>query len=110
GRIRRIGDGRPISVDGRVITATNRNLRAEVGGKRVREDLFYRLNVFSVRLAPLRERVGDIQVLMRHFLADQGAELGVEEWVVEADVVEALETYHWPGNIRELANLAAALS
>src|SRR5439155_15465926 len=110
GRIRRVGDERPLSVDVRVIAATNRDLRAEVTGKRFREDLFYRLNVFSVRLAPLRERVGDVQVLLRHFLADQGAELGVPEWVVEADVVEALETYHWPGNVRELANLAAALT
>ena len=110
GRIRKVGDERPISVDVRVIAATNRDLRAEVTAKRFREDLFYRLNVFSVRLAPLRERVGDIQVLVRHFLGTQGTELGVAEWVVEADVVESLETYHWPGNIRELANLAAALT
>ncbi len=110
GRIRRVGDERPISVDVRVIAATNRDLRAEVAAKGFREDLYYRLNVFSVRLSPLRERVGDIQVLLRHFLGDQGHELGVAEWVVEAEVVESLETYHWPGNIRELANLAAALT
>jgi transcriptional regulator with GAF, ATPase, and Fis domain len=109
GRFRRVGDEHVIDVDVRVIAATNRDLRAEVQRRRFREDLYYRLNVFAVRIPPLRERAGDVPSLMRHFLASQGRELGVREWHVDAPVLKALEAHAWPGNVRELANLCAGL-
>jgi len=107
GRFRRVGDEQPIESDVRVVTATNRDLRAEVAGKRFREDLFYRLNVFAVRLPPLRERLEDLEPLMRHFLPrlERGA-----GWTIEEEALTALRSYAWPGNVRELANICATLA
>ncbi len=107
GRFRRVGDEQPIEADVRIVAATHRDLRAEVAAGRFREDLFYRLNVFAVRLPPLRERAGDLGPLMRHFLArhDRG-----REWSVEPAALAALERHPWPGNVREVGNFCAALA
>jgi transcriptional regulator with GAF, ATPase, and Fis domain len=107
GRFRRVGDERPIESDVRIVAATNRDLRAEVAARRFREDLFYRLNVFAVRLPPLRERPDDIEPLVRHFLPrlDRGA-----EWAIDDEALAALRTHRWPGNVRELANICATLA
>jgi transcriptional regulator with AAA-type ATPase domain len=109
GRFRRVGDERLIDVDVRVVAATNRDLRDEVAARRFREDLYYRLNVFAVHMPSLRERPEDIGLLLEHFLTIQGRELGVRKWRLDEDVVQALQVYGWPGNIRELVNLCAAL-
>jgi transcriptional regulator with GAF, ATPase, and Fis domain len=108
-RFRRVGDEKPVDVDVRVVAATNRGLAEEVRAGRVRQDLYYRLNVFAVHLPSLRERREDVGLLLQHFLTLQGRELGVRRWRVEPDVVAALEQYDWPGNVRELVNLCAAL-
>ena len=109
-RFRRVGDERVLEADVRVVAATNRDLQGMVTEKRFREDLFYRLNVFAIRTPPLRERMDDLVALLTHFLRQQARELRVAEWVVDADVVEALERHTWPGNVRELANLCAAFT
>jgi two-component system nitrogen regulation response regulator GlnG len=107
GRFRRVGDEQPVETDVRVVAATHRDLRAEVAARRFREDLFYRLNVFAVRLPPLRDRPGDLPLLARTFLPRLAR--GVE-WSVERDALAALEALDWPGNVRELTNLCAALA
>ncbi|MFI5371624.1 MAG: sigma 54-interacting transcriptional regulator [Candidatus Eisenbacteria bacterium] len=108
-RFRRVGDEHLVEVDVRVVAASNRDLRSEVALKRFREDLFYRLNVFSVRVPPLRERLDDLVPLLVHFLRQQGHELGVREWDVRPEALAALGRHRWPGNVRELGNLCAAL-
>ena len=110
GRFRRVGDERVIDGNVRVVAATNRDLRAEVDAKRLREDLFYRLTVFSIRVPPLRERLEDLVPLLRHIQSRQCEELGVSAWAMDADVIGALSEHAWPGNIRELTNLCAALT
>ncbi len=110
GRFRRVGDEHLIEGDVRVVAATNRDLHAEVNAKRFREDLYYRLSVFSIRIPPLRERIDDLVPLMRHILVRQCKELGVKTCEIDGDVVSALSEHAWPGNIRELTNLCAALS
>ncbi|TMQ74204.1 MAG: sigma-54-dependent Fis family transcriptional regulator [Candidatus Eisenbacteria bacterium] len=110
GRFRRVGDERVIDGDVRVVAATNRDLRAEVDAKRFREDLYYRLTVFSIRVPPLRERIEDMVPLLRHIQTRQCKELGVKAWEMDADVIGALGEHSWPGNIRELTNLCAALT
>src|SRR5262249_25235332 len=110
GRFRRVGDEHLIEGDVRVVAATNRDLSAEVSAKRFREDLYYRLTVFSIRIPPLRERINDLVPLLRHILRRQCKELGVKAWEMDGDVLGALSEHSWPGNIRELTNLCAALS
>jgi len=107
GRFRRVGDEQPIETDVRIVAATNRDLRAEVAGRRFREDLYYRLNVFAVRMPPLRDRLADLTPLLHRFLP-RLARGG--EWKVEGDALAALATYNWPGNVRELANFCTALA
>ncbi|MGA2145119.1 MAG: sigma-54 dependent transcriptional regulator [Bryobacteraceae bacterium] len=88
-------------VDLRIIAATHRNLEEEVARGRFRQDLYYRLNVLTIRLPALRDRIDDIPLLIGHFLAQNaGPEMGVAE--LPPDVLKALGTYHWPGNVREL--------
>jgi DNA-binding NtrC family response regulator len=110
GHIRRVGDEDRIEVDVRVVAATHRDLIAAVAAQRFREDLYYRLNVFNIHLPPLRERPGDLPLLIGHFLARGAHELGTDGWTVERDVLDALETHPFPGNLRELSNLCAALT
>lgn len=103
--VRRVGDTQDRPVDVRVITATNRNLEADVHAGRFREDLYFRLNVLHIHIPPLRERREDIVVLAQHFLRKYNKEMGrnLEGFTPEAMV--CLETYGFPGNVRELENI-----
>jgi DNA-binding NtrC family response regulator len=100
-QLTRIGGSETITVDVRVIAATNRNLEEEVRNGRFREDLFYRLDVIRIEVPPLRERPEDILPLVRHFLRTKG---GAEN-AIEDSAVEVLKRYRWPGNVRELQNV-----
>jgi transcriptional regulator with GAF, ATPase, and Fis domain len=101
----RVGGTTPIRVDVRVIAATNRDLLKEVHEKRFREDLFYRLNVFPIRLPPLRERQDDIPLLV-HFLVNNFApRVGKRLDGVSRGTMQRLQEYPWPGNVRELENV-----
>jgi formate hydrogenlyase transcriptional activator len=101
----RLGASRPITVDVRLVTATNRNLEVEVVDSRFRADLYYRLNVFPIRVPPLRERPDDIPSLVRHFLAQFQRKLAKPLLGVTPDGMKRLMEYPWPGNIRELQNV-----
>ena len=101
----RVGGSRPITVDVRLIAATNRDLDAEVAAGRFRSDLFYRLNVFPIRVPPLRERRSDIPLLVAHFLAHFQRRLAKPLKGVTPESMEQLQRYSWPGNIRELQNV-----
>ena len=103
--LERVGGTRAIKVDVRLVTATNRDLAAEVSAGRFRSDLFFRLNVFPIHIPPLRERPADIPVLVRHFLSYFQRKLGKPIHGVTPASVEALQQYSWPGNIRELQNV-----
>ncbi len=101
----RVGGSRPIHTDARVLAATNQNLADMVRAKRFREDLYFRLNVVTIELPPLRERRGDVMLLAEHFLADfcRRARRLVPEFTPEARA--RIESHQWPGNVRELRNL-----
>ena len=101
---RRVGDTRDRKVDARIISATNVDLRARVADGRFREDLFYRLQVFPVRLPALRERTEDIPLLAAHFLERVRARTGLKLTGFEPAAIKALCTHPWPGNVRELEN------
>ncbi|WP_439628260.1 sigma 54-interacting transcriptional regulator [Gemmata sp.] len=101
----RVGGTVPVKVDVRVIAATNRALAEMAAAGTFRGDLFYRLNVFPVRLPPLRERPGDIPLLVRFFLARFAGRLGARVERVSPDTLALLTAYRWPGNIRELENV-----
>ncbi len=103
-RIRPVGSNREVPVDVRIIAATNRDLAAEVANGRFREDLYYRLNVVSVTMPSLRERREDVPMLARHFMAQLAPHLGVDPLPITPDVAQALASYDWPGNARELRN------
>jgi DNA-binding NtrC family response regulator len=92
-------------VDVRVIAATNRDLRAEIANRTFREDLYYRLNVVTVRVPALRERRDDIPLLANHFLERFGAAYSRTVHSLSPEVVKAFLTYDWPGNVRELQNV-----
>jgi len=102
--IRRVGGSVLKKVDVRVISATSKNLEEEVARSRFREDLYFRLNVFSILIPPLRERLEDIPLLLAHFLEKYGSTLEKEGVHCPAAVMQALMEYGWPGNIRELEN------
>ena len=104
GEIERLGDTQTRRVDVRVIAATNVNLREEVAAGRFREDLFFRLNVFPIRVVPLRERREDIPLLMTHFLGKFNRLHGRHITGFTQRAVDAVMSYEWPGNIRELEN------
>ena len=102
----RVGGSRTISVDSRVVAATNRDLDREAAEKRFREDLYYRLNVHVIRVPPLRERLADVPVLVEHFLGDTCRRLGTRPKRVAPEAIEALEGYSWKrNNVRELRNI-----
>ena len=103
--IRRVGGTEEISVDVRVITATNQDLEKMVREKTFREDLFYRINVIPIRMPALREKPEDIPALAEHFLEKYKANIGKVLHGISEEAMECLEAYHWPGNVRELANV-----
>lgn len=96
GRLRRVGSNTERRVRVRLLTATNRDLEEEVTAGRFREDLYYRIDVMTLKLPPLRQRSGDIRLLAEHFA---GA-----NWTIDDDAMRSLEAYHWPGNVRQLIN------
>ena len=100
----RVGGGQPISVDVRIVTATNRDLAAGVAEGRFREDLFYRLNVVRLELPPLRERKDDLPALVAHFVRRYAAEVGRPTPQVSREAMARIYDYAWPGNVRELEN------
>jgi len=101
----RVGGTRPVPVDVRIISATNRDIRAEVSSGRFREDLFYRLNVFPIALPPLTERPETILPLAEYFVTRYASSFGKKVTGVSAEAKSALQGYGWPGNIRELQNV-----
>jgi DNA-binding NtrC family response regulator len=103
-RIRPVGSNREVPVDVRIIAATNRDLAGEVAQGRFREDLYYRLNVVSIAMPPLRERREDVLPLARHFMAQLAPHLAVAPLPITPEVAQALAAYDWPGNARELRN------
>ncbi len=104
GTFSRVGSNEPIAVDVRVMAATNRDLATMVEEGRFREDLYWRLNVLSLNICPLRQRKEDIPLLVEHFLERYAMPLGVEQPGVSEKVLELLMAYEWPGNVRELQN------
>ncbi|MFZ5832365.1 MAG: sigma-54-dependent transcriptional regulator [Planctomycetota bacterium] len=105
GEIRRVGDNDAFTCDVRVVCATNRNLEDMVAAGDFREDLWFRINTFEVRLPPLREREDDIEPLARHLAARSIASIRPEDEVFTPDAVALLRSHSWPGNVRELANV-----
>jgi len=103
--IERVGSSKTIKVDVRILAATNRDLEKLIEQGRFREDLFYRLNVISIYVPPLRNRRDDIYPLTMHFLRKYGAKSGKDIYGVDDETMELLQGYDWPGNIRELENL-----
>jgi DNA-binding NtrC family response regulator len=101
----RVGGIRTITVDVRLIAATNQNLEQAIADGRFREDLYYRLNVVPIRMPALRERPGDIPALVRHIVAKYNQRLRKDVTSVSENALEALMSYSWPGNIRELENV-----
>jgi DNA-binding NtrC family response regulator len=104
GEVEPVGARRPVKVDVRLISATNRDLIADVKAGRFREDLFYRLHVFPITVPPLRERPADIPALARHFLARFAAEEGKRIRLITPEALRVLTAFSWPGNIRQLEN------
>ena len=112
GEVRRVGESTPLIVDVRTVAATNRDIETEVSEKRFRQDLYYRLNVVTLRVPPLRERMEDIPALAEHFLERANARTQRPRRL-SASAVEHLMSHSFPGNVRELENLveqATALS
>jgi transcriptional regulator with GAF, ATPase, and Fis domain len=101
----RVGGTQRIHVDVRVIAATNRDLKAAVAGGTFRQDLFYRLNVFPIEVPPLRERKGDILMLVEYFVQRYSKRAGKKISSIDKKALDLLQSYDWPGNIRELQNI-----
>lgn len=100
----RVGSNEPITVDVRIIAATNKDLQREVEAKRFRADLFHRLNRFVIRVPPLRERQGDIPLLVEHFIRSNNRRYGRNIEGIAGEALEFLQSYSFPGNVRELEN------
>jgi two-component system nitrogen regulation response regulator NtrX len=107
--ITRIGGAKPISVDVRVIAATNKTLESEIGAGKFREDLYYRLNVVPIHVPPIRERREDIPMLAQYFAATLSAREGIPPRTFTQDALERLSSLDWPGNVRELRNTVERL-
>ena len=101
----KIGDTKPTRSDFRLIAATNKDLQKESEEQRFRSDLFYRLNVFQIKLPSLRERVKDIETLAKHFVQQYAAKINKAALHMDAGFLQKLQQYKWPGNIRELKNI-----
>jgi two-component system nitrogen regulation response regulator NtrX len=105
GRFTRVGGTRPISSDARVLSATNKDLPAEIRRGAFREDLYFRLAVVPIEVPPLRDRTEDVPILARHFLAEASARFGKRARTLTPAALEALQSHRWPGNVRELKNV-----
>ena len=92
-------------MDTSVILASNENLSSAVAEGRFRQDLYYRINVVNLELPALRERVGDIPLLVNHFLSEVAEAFGREVVSFDRDAIDLLQAYHWPGNVRQLENI-----
>ncbi len=103
--IRRVGENQPRKIDVRILAATIRDLGEEAAAGRFREDLFYRINVLSVKIPPLRDRPEDVPLLVEHFLERCNTKLGTSVAGVDPAAMKAMMEYSWPGNVRELENL-----
>jgi len=101
----RLGSTRTLRTDARLIAATNRDLEAMVNEQKFRSDLYYRLNVFPVRVPALRERPEDIPLLIRHFVQQFSRHMNKIIDTIPSEIMATLTRYHWPGNIRELQNV-----
>jgi transcriptional regulator with PAS, ATPase and Fis domain len=101
----RLGGIRTLHVDVRIISSTNRDLQQDVADKQFREDLFYRLHVFPIDLPSLRQRRGDIPILVRHFVSQHSARMGKHIDTISEETMAVLQSWNWPGNIRELENM-----
>ncbi len=109
GEFLRVGGQKPVTVDVRIIAATNRDLEGAIKQGQFRADLYYRLNVVTVHLPPLRERRDDLLLLVRHFMETKTREMGIPEKTLKQETIDALLRYPWPGNVRELENLIERL-
>jgi transcriptional regulator with GAF, ATPase, and Fis domain len=105
GQFERVGDSRPVQIDCRVIAATNKDLQQSIRAGAFREDLFYRLNIVSIHVPPLRERKEDIPLLMKQLTLIQARQMNRPEPIYSYRALERLCGYPWPGNVRELKNL-----
>lgn len=108
-RVTRIGDSKEIPVDVRVICATNKDLRSEIESGNFREDLYYRLNVISINIPPLRDRIEDIPLLIKHFLGQLARKNENIPGILDPAIIDKLQRYNWPGNVRELQNVVERL-
>lgn len=106
----RVGGQTPIKVDVRVIAATNQDLARAVKESRFREDLYHRLNVIRINTPPLRQRRDDIPILLRHYLAEAAEELGATAKTLDEDALAVLQSFSWPGNVRQLVNATRRLT
>lgn len=104
GELLKVGETKPLKVNVRIIAATNRDLRKEIGAGHFREDLFYRLSVFQINVPALRERTDDIELLATHFVRLFAAKTGKKTKSFSSGFMQALKLHQWPGNIRELKN------
>jgi len=109
-KIQRVGGSRTISVDVRVIAASNKNLEAEIEKGNFREELFYRLNVLPIEVPPLRQRIADIPVLVETFLKEFAVQNRSKRKKITPDALDILSKYSWPGNVRELKNLVERMA
>jgi two-component system nitrogen regulation response regulator NtrX len=109
-KIERIGSDETISVDTRIIAATNKNLEEEIKKGHFREDLFYRINVIPIVLPPLRQRKEDIEIICNYYLSFFSMENNVKNKQISSSALQILKSYSWPGNVRELKNIMERLS
>ena len=103
--VRPVGSSKSIRTDARIITATNKDILKEVEEKRFREDLYFRINVLTIEMPPLRERGDDIAALANHFLEIYAPRINNRVKAISPEVLRVLSAYHWPGNVRELENI-----
>jgi DNA-binding NtrC family response regulator len=103
--VKPVGGEHPVPVDVRIVAATNRSLQADVEAKRFRQDLFYRLNVITLQIPPLRERREDIPVLAKSYVNEISRRIGKDVQTISGGALKALTYYSWPGNVRELINV-----
>jgi DNA-binding NtrC family response regulator len=108
-KFQRVGGSRTVEVDVRILAATNKDLERAVAENEFREDLFYRLNVIPIHVPPLRERTGDIAILIQHFLKQHCVKKNILQKRMSEAAIESLEQYDWPGNVRELENVIERL-